>query len=204
MEVPGIGSSGAGDTQRFQCLFFGMYMLGREKRDRENPERLCCRISPGQSHHLLMPYKTSPATPSQHKMPTSFDLPENVQTLLCFKTTLSWDQQCICGASSQSLLLFFIQEMPCQGRLSHCTFPQSSCPSQNHTQASVALMLGAGKATTQPSQNSWSPSTEHGVLHGHWMGEALAKDTLIHCPSQSVSHHTHGVSLQSHTRVANQ
>lgn len=91
-------------------------MLGKKKkkkRYRENPERLCCRIGP--SHHLLMPYKTSPATLSQHKMPRSFDLPENMQTFLCFKITLSWDQQCICGASSQSLLLFSIQEMPCQG-----------------------------------------------------------------------------------------
>lgn len=81
---------------------------------------------------------------------------------------------------------------------------ESSCPSQNHTQASVALKLGAGKATTQPNQNSLFPSTEYGILHGHGMGEALAKDTWIHCPSQSVSYHIHGTSLQLHIGVENQ
>lgn len=209
MEVPGMRSRRTGDSQSFQCLFLDMGML-EKKRYREDPERPGSRRDPGRSHHLFMPYKTSPATLSQHKMPRSSDLPENTQTFLHFKMPLSWDQQCICGASSQSLLLFSTQEMlgwssalPRQAVMLQVS-SESSCPSQNHTRASLTPTSGAWKSTTQPSQNSLSPSIEYGILHGHGMGEALGKDTLIHCPSQSVSHHTHGASLQLHTRIANQ
>lgn len=207
MEVPGMKSSGAGNTQSFHACSL---TLQGKKRYREDPKRFCSRIDSGQSHHLLMPYKTSPATLSQHRMPRCFDFPENTQTFLRFKMPVSSNQQCICGASSQSLLFFFTQEMlgwnsalPRKFLMIQAS-SESSCPSQNHTRASVALMSGAGKATTQPSQNSLSPSTEYGIHHDHGTGETLAKDTLIHCPSQFVSHPTPGASLQLHTRVENQ
>lgn len=55
-----------------------------KERYSDNPERLCSRIDPGQSHYLLMPYKTSPAILSQHRMPRSFELSENMLTFLRF------------------------------------------------------------------------------------------------------------------------
>lgn len=133
-----------------------MWMLGK-KRHSDDPERFCSPTDPGQSHNLLMPYKTSPATLSQHKTPRSFELPENTQTFLCFKIALSWDQQCICGESSQSLLLLSSQEMPCQDRLSCCKFLQRAHAHPRTTHKPLWLWSWVlGKQQLNQTKTVWS------------------------------------------------